>query len=100
MSNDTNYTSKAITTTIRATSRVSAKIGDDFYTLEFSEERTIPDVEGINLEEERNLLWDDVNYTVDTQLDDTIKQVLENKRKRWYTKFTKTIVTLQSVSVI
>ena len=82
MSNDTKYTSKAITTTIRATSRVSAKIGDDFYTLEFSEERTIPDVEGINLEEERNLLWDDVNYTVDTQLDDTIKQVLENKRKR------------------
>ena len=82
MSNDTNYESKAITTQIRATSRVSAKIGDDFYTLEFSEERTIPDVEGVDLEQERNKLWDDVNYSVDIQLQDTIKTVLENKRKK------------------
>lgn len=82
MSTDTNYTSKAITTQIRATSRVSAKIGDDFYTLEFSEERTIPDIEGVDLEKERELLWDDVNYSVDTQLQDTIKTVLENKRKK------------------
>lgn len=82
MSNDTNYESKAITTQIRATSRVSAKIGDDFYTLEFSEERTIPDVEGVDLDEERNRLWDDVNYSVDTQLRATIKIVLESKQKR------------------
>lgn len=82
MSNDTNYVSKAITTQIRATSRVSAKIGDDFYTLEFSEERTIPDIEGVNLDEERNKLWDDVNYSVDVQLRDTVKTVLENKRNR------------------
>ena len=82
MSTDTNYESKAITTQIRATSRVSAKIGDDFYTLEFTEERTIPDVEGVDLEKERELLWDDVNYSVDTQLQDTIKTVLENKRKK------------------
>lgn len=77
-----NYISKATTTSIRATSRVSAKIGDDFYTLEFSEERTIPDVEGVNLDEERNRLWDDVNYSVDIQLKDTIKTVLESKQKR------------------
>ena len=82
MSNDTNYESKAITTQIRATSRVSAKIGDDFYTLEFSEERTIPDVEGVDLDEERNRLWDDVNYSVDIQLKDTVKTVLENKQKK------------------
>lgn len=82
MSNDTNYESKAITTQIRATSRVSAKIFDDFYTLEFSEERTIPDVEGVDLEKERKLLWDDVNYTVDTQLEDTIKTVIENHKKK------------------
>lgn len=82
MSNDTNYESKAKTSIIRATSRVSAKIGDDFYTLEFSEERTIPDVEGVDLEKERNLLWDDVNYSVDIQLQDTIKSVLDSKRKK------------------
>ena len=40
------------------------KICDDFYTLEFSEERTIPDVEGVDLDRERELLWDDVNYSV------------------------------------
>ena len=82
MSNDTEYESKAITTQIRATSRVSAKIGEDFYTLEFSEERTIPDIEGVDLDKERELLFEDVNYTVDTQLQDTIKSVLESRKKR------------------
>lgn len=77
-----NYISKATTTSIRATSRVSAKIGDDFYTLEFSEERTIPDVEGVDLDKERAKLWDDVNYSVDVQMQDTINHVLEEKRKR------------------
>jgi len=82
MSNNTKYESKAITTQIKATSRVSAKIFDDFYTLEFSEERTIPDVEGVDLDKEREKLWDDVNYTVDVQMQDTINHVLEEKRKR------------------
>lgn len=82
MSNNTKYESKAITTQIKATSRVSAKIGDDFYTLEFSEERTIPDVEGVDLDKEREKLWDDVNYSVDVQMQDTINHVLEEKRKR------------------
>lgn len=82
MSDNTKYERKAVTTKISATSRVSAKICDDFYTLEFSEERTIPDVSGVNLDEERRILWDDVNYSVDTQLKDTIKAVLESKRKK------------------
>lgn len=82
MSNNTKYESKAITTQIKATSRVSAKIGDDFYTLEFSEERTIPDVEGVDLDKEREKLWDDVNYSVDVQMQDTINHVLEEKRRR------------------
>lgn len=82
MSNNTKYESKAITTQIKATSRVSAKIFDDFYTLEFSEERTIPDVEGVDLDKERAKLWDDVNYSVDVQMQDTINHILEEKRKR------------------
>ncbi len=82
MSNDTNYESKAKTSTIRATSRVSAKIGEDFYTLEFSEERTIPDIDEVDLDREREILWDDVNYSVDVQLQDTIKSVLESKQKK------------------
>lgn len=73
MSKDTNYEQKAITTQIRATSRASVKIGNDFYTVEYSEERTIPDVEGVNLEKERTILWDCVNDEVDTQIDTIIK---------------------------
>jgi len=73
MSTDTNYEQKAITTQIRATSRASVKIGNDFYTVEYSEERTVPDVEGVNLEKERRILWDCVNDEVDAQIDTIIK---------------------------
>lgn len=79
MSKDTNYEQKAITTQIRATSRASVKIGNDFYTVEYSEERTIPDVEGVNLEKERAILWDCVNDEVDSQIDTIIKLANQNK---------------------
>ena len=67
------YESKAITTKITATSRVAIKIKDNYYTTEYSEERTIPDVEGVDIEEERRLLFDDVNSIVDSQCEDIIK---------------------------
>lgn len=79
MSNDTNYISKAITTQIRATSRASVKVRDNFYTVEYSEERTIPDIEGVNLEEEKRILWDDVNGEVDAQIEDIIKSFAKQK---------------------
>lgn len=66
------YELKGITTTIRATSRASVKIKDNFYTVEYSEERTLPS-EDVNLEEERNALWDDVNGECDRQIEDIIK---------------------------
>lgn len=73
MSNDINYERKAITTQIKATSRASVKIKDNYYTVEYSEDRTIPDIEGVNIEEERKILWDDVNNEVDNQIEDIIK---------------------------
>ena len=79
MSNDTNYVSKARTTQIRATSRASVKIKESYYTVEYTEERTIPDVEGVNLEEERKLLWNDVNDEVDGQIEDIIKSFAKQK---------------------
>lgn len=79
MNNDTNYESKAITTQIRATSRASVKVRDNYYTVEYSEERTIPDVEGVNLEEEKRILWDDVNGEVDAQIEDIIKSFAKQK---------------------
>lgn len=68
-----DYTTKATTTSIRATSRASVKIRDNYYTVEYTEERTIPQVDGVNLEEERKLLWDTVNGECDNQIEDIIK---------------------------
>ena len=73
MSKDTKYKSKAITTQIKATSRASVKVRDNFYTVEYQEERTIPDIEGVNLEEEKKLLWNDVNTEVDSQIVDIMQ---------------------------
>ena len=47
--------SVGVTTAIRITSRASIKVKDSFYTIEYCEERSIP--EGADLEEERADLW-------------------------------------------
>lgn len=67
------YESKAIVTGIKATSRVAIKIRDNYYTVEYTEERTIPDVEGVDIEAEQNILFDSVNAVVDSQAEDIIK---------------------------
>ena len=79
---EATYESKAIVTTIKATSRNAIKIGDNYYTVEYTEERTIPDVEGVDLEMERNLLFDDVNNIVDKQSEDIVSAFSKNSRKR------------------
>lgn len=63
--------SVGVTTSIRITSRASIKVKDSFYTIEYCEERSIP--EGANLEEERADLWNLCNAEVDNQLEDIIK---------------------------
>ena len=64
------YEVKGVTTKVTATSRVAIKIKDNYYTVECSEERSIPDVEGVDIEKERQALFDDVNATVDGQVED------------------------------
>ena len=73
------YEQKAITTTIRATSRASVKIRENFYTIEYSEERVIPEVEGLDLESEKKILWDDVNREVDLQIEDIYEATKNNR---------------------
>lgn len=67
------YESKAVVTKITATSRVAIKIKDNFYTTEYSEERTIPEVEGVDIDTERKILFDDVNTIVDSQCEEILK---------------------------
>ena len=75
MANTENYESKAIITSIKVTSRASVKVRDNFYTVEYCEERAIPDVDGIDIEEERALLWDTANAECDNQIEDIINQI-------------------------
>lgn len=68
------YVSKATTTKIQATSRVAIKIRDNFYTVEYSEERSLPEtLTDAEVEKERTVLFDDVNAIVDKQAEDIIK---------------------------
>lgn len=68
-----DYISKAKTKTIKATSRASVKVNDSFYTLEYTEERTIPQTSNVNIQLEKDLLWDEVNSQVDKQIEDVLR---------------------------
>lgn len=59
-------------TLIRATSRASVKIRDSFYTVEYSEERALPQDVDFDMVEEREELWYAVNKEVDLQLEDIV----------------------------
>ena len=76
------YEVKGKTTEISATSRASIKClvngRECFYTVEHMEKRTIPDVEGVDLEEERKALWNVVNEVVDYQCKEII-ELTKNK---------------------
>ena len=67
------YKVKAKTKTITATSRASIKVGDSFYTLEFTEERTIPQTSNVNITIEKDMLWNEVNSQVDKQIEDVLR---------------------------
>jgi hypothetical protein len=74
------YVSKAVVTEISATSRVAIKVRDNFYTVEYTEKRAIPDVDGIDIEAERVALFDAVNGVVDAQAEDIIRMTQPNKK--------------------
>lgn len=63
----------ATVTTIKASSRASVKVGDNFYTVEYTEERSIPDIEDLDIDYERNDLWNTVNGECDKQVEDILK---------------------------
>ena len=55
---------------ISASSRVSTKIGESFYTVEFMEKWSVQPDE--KMETVRNDLWDTVNEEVDKQVEDIL----------------------------
>lgn len=58
------------TITIKATSRVSTKLKDNFYTFEYGEERSIE--EGDDIEQAREELWATCNEEVDKQVEEIV----------------------------
>lgn len=76
------YESKAKTTKISFTSRASIKVqtktGDNFYTVEATQEKSVPDVEGVDVNAEWAILCDEVNTIVDDQCEQ-ILQTFKNK---------------------
>lgn len=83
MAKQREYFSQAVPTLIRATSRVSVKLNESFYTFEFQEERAFPiDLveEGqINFEREKEMLWDEVHSQVDKQVSDIVSMLKQGK---------------------
>ena len=59
--------------TIKATSRASVKVNDNFYTVEYCEERLLPTDIEYDIEQERKNLWDTCNNEVDSQIEDILK---------------------------
>ena len=73
------YESKAVTTTIKASSRASIKLGDSYFTIEYTEERSLP--EDCDVEKEKEQLWKDVNRERDIQIEDLYDEFVKSKRK-------------------
>lgn len=75
------YESKAIPTTIKFSSRASVKIvnngQDHYYTIEYGEERQIPNYLEVDMDKERQMLIDDCNNQTDKQVEEIIKTFLK-----------------------
>lgn len=67
------YKSKAITTEIKADSKITLKIKDNYYSVSLEESRTIPDIKGVDMELERKLLFEDINAIIDDQANEILK---------------------------
>lgn len=70
------YTPKAKTTTIHYISRVSLKIDDNFYTMEYGEDRTV-DFDNVDIDKEIRALIDKCNVIVDTEARNTVNEIMK-----------------------
>lgn len=65
--------SKAKVISIKASSSCTVKIKDNYYKIEYTEERAFPEGDDIDLDLEKQLLFDSCNNTVDTQIEDILQ---------------------------
>lgn len=73
------FVSAAIPVKISATSRCAVKLRDDYYTIEAMEERVIPENSNTDMNKEWDVLFEQLNKIVDTQIEDILKSVQKKK---------------------
>lgn len=66
------YEVKAVPTTIKATSKCTVKVRDNYYSIEYTEERALPNFDDVDMEMERVHLFEDCNEIVDKQINDIL----------------------------
>ena len=81
-----DYVVKGEVTSIKATSRASITVktkngANNYYTVEYCEERMIPQIDGVDIEAERKALWEDVNAECDNQCEEILKTFAINLKK-------------------
>lgn len=73
------YKPHSVPTEISATSRASIKVstrnGDNFYTVEAYQKKTITETEGLDIDSEYAMLFDDLNKIIDNQCEDIIRSI-------------------------
>jgi len=68
------YVQQAKTVKISAMSKATVQINGSYFSFSYSEERELPeDQSRVNLEKEREYLWEDLNSEVDNQIEQTIQ---------------------------
>lgn len=73
------YAPKAITSSISAKVKLTMKVRDNYISVEGNEERTVPDVAGVNMDKEWRFLWDNVYDVCDAEMAKILKEMgLEN----------------------
>lgn len=74
------YEPKAEVSKIKFTSRAAIKAGDNYFTVEATEERDIyPDMKGVDLAKEWDALCDSTNSVIDAQVDDIYEHLIKKK---------------------
>ena len=65
------YRQQAKTVKISGTSKATVQIKNNYYSFSYSEERELPEDDSrVNIEKERELLWETLNAEVDRQIEE------------------------------
>jgi len=69
-----SYVQQAKTIKISATSKATVQVKNNYYSFSYGEERELPEDDcRVNIDKERELLWESLNAEVDKQIEQIVK---------------------------